>query len=102
VFIQRGPVVLPGQPDMAGRPLTAVENLRPAAREEYIDAFTHQRIWHRVEIPLDSDVVVDVDARADGPVAHHVGLDRQGLEGGTFNRFKQAAPAALARWRQLL
>ena len=32
-------------------------------------------------------------------MADHVGLDRQALEGGAFDRFEQAVPAPLARRR---
>jgi hypothetical protein len=47
-------------------------------------------------------MIVNVDRCPDRPVADHVGLDRQALEGAAFDRFKQTTPAALARRRHRL
>ena len=74
-----------------------MENLHAAARDEDIDTFSHQPIGYRIEVPLDRDVIVEVDGCPDRPVADDVGLDRQALECGAFDRFEQVAPAALAR-----
>ena len=52
VLIQRRPLIVAGQPDVAGRPLAAMEDLHAGARHEDIDAFADQRIGHRVEIPV--------------------------------------------------
>ena len=44
--------------------------------DEDIDALAYQRIGHRVEVPIDRDMIVKVDGRPDRPVADHVRLDR--------------------------
>jgi hypothetical protein len=95
-------MILPGHPGMAGGPLNAMENLHAGAGEEDIDALAHQRIGHRVEVPIDRDLIDNVNGCPDRPVADHVRLDRQALEGAAFDRFKQTAPTAPARRRHRL
>ena len=102
VRTQRRPVILPGQSDMAGRPLAAMEDLHGRRRDEHIDALADQRIRHGIEVRSDGHVIVDVDRRPDRPLADHVGLNRQKFKGGAFDRFEQRPPAAFARRRHRL
>jgi hypothetical protein len=95
-------VILPGQPDMAGRSFATVEELHDGPRDKDVDVLADQFMRHGVEIPFDRNVIIDVDGRGDRPLAEHVGFGRQGLEGGALDRFEQVAPAAFARRRHRL
>jgi len=91
------PVIAALGPDMAGHPLAAMEDLHQGWRQEHIDQLADQAVGDRVEVPLDGDVVIDVDPAFDLPLADDIGLVRQGLQGGPFDGLEQGpAVAALS------
>ncbi|MNR13043.1 hypothetical protein D3C85_1294250 [compost metagenome] len=53
-FVQRAQV--------AGHTLVGVEALDGLGREPHFELVLHQLVWHRVEVAIDLDVVVDMDA----------------------------------------
>lgn len=71
-FVQRAQV--------AGHALVGVEALDGLGREPYFELVLHQLVWHRVEVAIDLDVVVDMDAHF-FPFGVDVGVFRQPLQG---------------------
>src|SRR5262245_49102781 len=62
---------------MSRDPLAAMEDLDGARRDPYPHGLAQQRVWHRVVMPLDFDVIIEADL-ALLPFRVKVGLDRIG------------------------
>src|SRR5277367_3955061 len=72
--------------------IAAMEDLDGARRDPYPHLLAQQRVWHRVIMPLDFDVVVEADP-AFLPLRVNIGLDRQLLERGALDLLEQRTPA---------
>ena len=99
MLVHRGVVGLGRAADMAGDTLAAVEDRHRGRGQEDVEAAVHQRVRHRVEMAVDGEVVIDVDA-SDEPAADDEGCLRQRLQLGPLDRLEQRAAAALARRRE--
>ncbi|RMM63023.1 hypothetical protein ALQ73_200125 [Pseudomonas savastanoi pv. glycinea] len=64
---------------MAGYALVGVEALDGLGREPHFELMPHQLVWHGVEVAIDLDVVVDMDAHF-FPFGVDIGVFRQPLQ----------------------
>jgi hypothetical protein len=72
-------------------PTALVEDLHRGRRGADFDDLLHQGVRHTVEVPIESNVVVDVD-RSPRPLAHIEALCGQGRQRGFFQAVKQTGP----------
>ena len=79
---------------MRGDPLPLVETLDGRGGEPGVDDLVHERKRDGVVMPVELDVVVDVDAGR-LPLAVDEGLGGQRTEGGTIQALEELAPARL-------
>ena len=82
-------------PGMGGDALAAMKDFDGARGQARVDVLVHERGGDGVVMAVELDVIVDVDAGADLPVAVDEGLGRQRAERG-LNR---AARRARGGWR---
>src|ERR1700747_1552772 len=78
--------------------VAAMKDLHGARRGAHPHALTQQRMWHRIVMALDFDVIIEADF-ALLPFGVDVRIDRQRLERGLFNVVEQraSAPAEMPR-----
>jgi hypothetical protein len=81
-------------PGMRGDPLPLVEALDGRGGEPSVHDLVHKRKRDGVVMPVELDVVVDVDARR-LPLPVDEGLDGQRTEGGTIQSLEERTPARL-------
>ena len=71
--------------------LAAVQELHGGGGEAHVELAPHQGVRDRVVVPVDLDVVVDVDPDL-LPLGEHVALGGQRAKGGTVELLEQRAP----------
>src|SRR6266404_1835498 len=81
--------------DVRGYPLSLVKDLDGGRCRSNFHAFLHQRVGHAVEVGVEGDVVVDVDAGV-GPLAHVERFGGQRSQSITFDRGEHTATRYLA------
>lgn len=79
--------------DVGGDPLAAMEDLDGRGREARIDVLVDEGVGDGVVMPVQLDVIVDVDASVHLPLAVDEGLGRQGAERGPVQTGEQLVPA---------
>jgi len=79
-----------------------MEDLDAGRGDEDVHGLVDQLVGHRVAVPVDDDVIIDVDGAIDLPLADHVGIGRQAAERLALHRFEQGAAAAVAGRRHRL
>ena len=77
--------------DVGGHALAAMEDLDGGRGAARVDEFVQERMRDGVVVPVDVDVVVDVDPRLDRPVADDEGLGREGMERGLIKLGEELA-----------
>jgi hypothetical protein len=80
--------------DVGRDPLPAMEALDRRGSEPGVDDLVHERKRHGVVVPVELDMVVDVDAGG-LPLAVDEGLGRQWPQGRSVQPLEQLAPARL-------
>ena len=79
--------------DVGGDALAAVEDLDGRRGQPRIDVLVDERVGDGVVVPVQLDVIVDVDARVDLPLAVDERLGGQRPEGGLVEPREELAPA---------
>src|SRR5438552_1339302 len=74
-----------------GHALAAMEDLDGGRGAARVDVLVQERMRDGVVVPVDVDVVVDVDPRVDRPVADDEGLGREGMERGLIKLGEELA-----------
>jgi len=78
---------------MRGDALAAVEDLDGGRGQARVDVFVDERVGDGVVMAVELDVIVDVDAGTDLPLAVDEGLRRQRAERGLIQPFEKVAAA---------
>ena len=78
---------------MGGDALAAVEDLDGGRGQARVDVLVHERVGDGVVVAVELDVVVDVDARADLPVAVDEGLGGERPQRGLVQPLEELAAA---------
>src|ERR1700675_2227201 len=81
--------------DVRGYPLSLVKDLDGGRCRSNFHAFLHQRVGHAVEVGVEGDVVVDVDAGV-GPLAHVERLGGARSPNGAFDRSEHTGTRSFA------
>ncbi len=79
--------------DMGGDPLAAMEELDGGGGPAGIDELVDEGVGDGVVVPVQLDVIVDVDAGPELPVARDEGLGRPRAERRAIQAFEEFAPA---------
>ena len=80
---------------MRGGTLRAVNDFDGVLRGADLDILLRERVRNAVEVEVEGDVIVDIDA-CDGPLAHVVALAWQRLQSGLVE-FREQAGASVSR-----
>jgi hypothetical protein len=86
-------VAADGAPPMGRDALAAVEDLDGGRGQARVDVLVQERVGDGVVMAVELDVIVDVDAGADLPVAVDEGLGRQRAERGLIEPLEELAAA---------
>ena len=96
-----GPVFMDGDGLVAfpaaqvrGHARAFVQDLNRGRRRADLHHFVHQVVRHAVEVRIEGDVIIDVDASA-APLAHVEGLPRQRLQGRLVDGLPHAGPCSI-------
>src|ERR1700747_934808 len=81
--------------DVRSYPLPLMKDLNGCWCRADFHAFLYQRVGHAVEVSVEGDVVVDVDAGV-GPLAHVERLGGQRVQSAAFNRCEHTGTRSLA------
>ena len=85
-----------GEADVRGDPTPLEKHFDRRLREARLDALVDELIRHAVEVVIDLDVIIDVDA-AGFPLRQLVARARQRAERGSIDLLEQHAPADARR-----
>src|SRR6516164_11661962 len=97
MFCQAGMLCREEAAHMAGDTLAFDEYTDRGRRQEHINSAVHQSVRHRVEVPVDTYMIVNVHTGHE-PLTNDERFNRQWLQGSSFDGFEQRPAGALTWW----